>query len=241
MKYLVPLLAAVCTVQLPASAQESNPGQAAEVAYDYLHSPVRDKEIEWLKSGAVQTSSNTDEAALDLVKNALTSDLERLLAEQRELTSVLEAPSFFDLQSVTSKEIANARYETTRRYIDLMKKNTIGEWQRNVTERLANCSASEEGKQKFLANFMAGMEESFTQRLQAMGYTDRNTFGQALAQSERELLWWQEIFKMLLDTYGRWHLDSNTKQIVFESELENTQFTRMVAKVTPQEQTHSGE
>jgi hypothetical protein len=233
MKYLVPLFAAVCTVQISASAQESNPAAAAEAAYDYLHSPARDKEIAWLKSGLVQTSSDSDEAALDLVKDELTSDLERLLAEQRELTGSLEDPSFFDLQSVTSKEIVSARYETTRRYIDLMKRNTLGEWQRKVTERLAKCGASEEGKQKFLANFMAGMEESFTQRLQAMGYTDRSAFGQDLAQSERELLWWQEIFKMLLDTYGRWHLESNTKQIAFESELENTQFTRLVAKVTP--------
>jgi hypothetical protein len=165
----------------------------------------------------------------------LTSDLERLLAEQRELTRLLEDPSFFDLQSVTSKEIVGARYETTRRYIDLMKKNTIGEWQRNVTDRLAKCAASEESKQKFLANFTAGMEESFTQRLQAMGYTDRNVFGQDLAQSERELLWWQEIFKMLQDTDGRWHLDANTKQIVFDSELENTQFMRLVGKVAPQQ------
>jgi hypothetical protein len=79
------------------------------------------------------------------------------------------------------------------------------------------------------------MEESFTQRLQAMGYTDRNVFGQDLAQSERELLWWQEIFKMLQDTDGRWHLDANTKQIVFDSELENTQFMRLVGKVAPQQ------
>ncbi len=235
MKYLVPLLAAVCIVHLPVSAQESNPGQAAEVAYDYLHSPARDKEIEWLKSGAVQTSSNTDEAALDLVKNELTSDLERLLTEQRELTRSLEDPSFFDLQSVTSNEIVSTRYETIRRYIDLMKKNTVGEWQRNVTERLAGCGASEEGKQKFLANFLAGMEASFNQRLQAMGFTDGDTFGQALAQSERELLWWQEIFKMLKDTFGRWRIDSTTKEIAFDSELENSQFKRLVSKVAPQQ------
>jgi hypothetical protein len=50
---------------------------------------------------------------------------------------------------------------------------------------------------------MSGMERSFTERLQAMGYSDKATFDRDVERSERELLAWQEIFKMLQDTYGR--------------------------------------
>ncbi len=235
MKSLVPLVAALCTFQISATAQESGPAAAAQVAYEYLHSPERDKEIEWLRSEMVKTPKNPDEAALDLVTHELTSDLERLLTEQRQLTQLLEEPSFFDLKTLTSKELVSSRYETIHRYVELIKKNTVGEWQQRVTERLSRSGASEEAKKKFLANFMAGMEQSFTERLTSMGYADKDTFGQDLAESERELLWWQEIFKMLQDTDGRWRLDPATNEVVFKSELETSQFKKLWAKVAPQQ------
>jgi hypothetical protein len=235
MKRPVAFFLAVCAIQATAQAQEPNPAAAADVAYDYLHSPERDGEIAWLKESSVKTPSNADQGALDLVTNELTSDLERLLAEQRELTRSLAEPSFFDLQSLTSEEVVRERYETLHRYIDLMKRNTLESWQNIAAERLVRSNASEDSKQNFLTNFMAGMEASFSQRLGSMGYSDKATFDQDLAQSERELLWWQEIFKMLQDTHGRWSFDPSIKQIVFRSEIEDSQFKRLMSKVAPRE------
>jgi hypothetical protein len=79
---------------------------------------------------------------------------------------------------------------------------------------------------------MSGMERSFTERLQAMGYSDKATFDRDVERSERELLAWQEIFKMLQDTYGRWHIEPATKDVVFESEVETAQFKMLLSRVT---------
>jgi hypothetical protein len=234
MKRFVCLLAGLCVVQTCASAQEPEPQKAAEAAYEYLHSPARDKEIEWLKRGDIKTSSTPDEAALDTVRSELTSEFEVLLKEQRELTGTMQDQAFFALESLTSQSLVTDRYETVRRYIDVMKKNTLEGWQGSVARRLDRSGASEESKRRFLQNFMAGMESSFAERLVAMGYTDKESFDRDTEQSERELLWWQEIFKMLQDTYGRWRFDPTQKRIVFKAEIENSQFKRLLSKVAPE-------
>jgi hypothetical protein len=49
--------------------------------------------------------------------------------------------------------------------------------------------------------------------------------------SESGLLQWQEIFKLLQDTYGRWRINTEKKQIVFKSEIEQLQFDNLTSKI----------
>jgi hypothetical protein len=112
-----------------------------------------------------------------------------------------------------------------------VQKNTVESWRIRVGELLSSSNASDESKQRFKTNFMTGMEDSFNRRLRAMGYTDRASFVEDMEASESGLLQWQEIFKLLQDTYGRWRINTEKKQIVFKSEIEQLQFDNLTSKI----------
>jgi len=231
MKNIALNICVLCLLPIAATAQGADPAKAAAVAYDYIHNPVRDQEINWLREGAIRTPSDPNQAELDKVLARLTDDFEKLLREQREFTKALEDEDFFDLLQLTSKDIVASRLEHLSGYIGVVQRNTLDSWRIRVSELLSASSASDESQQRFRTNFMAGMEDSFNRRLQAMGYTDRANFIEDMEASERSLVRWQEIFKLLHDTYGRWQINTEKKQIVFKSEIEQAQFDNLTSHI----------